>query len=68
MEHGSVLILNMLQSATQLTEHNDVPNIQLAYTIAAERSRISPEHTFPITIEENHEFVMKLRMIKVKSY
>jgi hypothetical protein len=66
MEHGSVLILNMLQSATQLTEHNDVPNIQLAYTIAAERSRT--EHTFPITIEENHEFVMKLRMIKVKSY
>ena len=50
MEHGSVLILNMLQSATQLTEHNDVPNIQLAYTIAAERSRT--EHTFPITIEE----------------
>lgn len=45
-----------------------LPNIQLAffYTIAAERSRT--KHTFPITIEVNHEFVMKLKMIQVKSY
>lgn len=37
-----------------LTEHNNVPKIQLAYTIAAEQSRA--EHTLSITNEINHEF------------